>query len=356
MNSSLVQTDRWEHGSEFHWLDASPAPSDEVPPWASGQLLGSGRDALRTLVHHGRGARGWRRLWIPAYLCQEVVTALTSDGIPLVAYPDLPGRPLVLPSAVAGDAVLAVNTFGLRAGPPPPLPEDVDLVEDHTHDPTSPWARSSRADFAVASLRKTLPVPEGGVLWSPRAHPLPPLPPVTEERRRAAGAKREAMALKARYLAGEAVEKEAFRRLALAGEAEVASGGVSAMTPETAALLATLPLGPWRERRRANHAWLAARLERLQGLRVLRAETEACVPFCIVLVVDDASRRDRLRAALIERRVYPAVLWPLEETVVPVPEEARAFSRRVLCLHCDGRYSSEDLTRVATLLEEAGRA
>jgi hypothetical protein len=40
------------------------------------------------------------------------------------------------------------------------------LVEDHSHDPFSPWAVGSSADYAFCSLRKTLPVPDGGLLWS----------------------------------------------------------------------------------------------------------------------------------------------------------------------------------------------
>ena len=38
------------------------------------------------------------------------------------------------------------------------------LIEDHIHDPLSDWSQSSNADYAVASLRKTLPVPIGAML------------------------------------------------------------------------------------------------------------------------------------------------------------------------------------------------
>lgn len=350
-----MTAERWEHGSEFHRLDASPPGLDfRAPPWVGGHRLGSGRDALRLVVRHGLAGRGWRRLWVPGFLCQEVVAALAGEGLALGAYFDLPGRPLALPPATRGEAVLVVNTFGLRAGPTPSLPPGVDIVEDHTHDPTSPWAAGSRADFAVASLRKTLPVPEGGVLWSPKGHPLPAAPPVTEVRRAAAAAKREAMTLKRSYLAGEVVEKESFRSLALAGEEGIASGEISSMTAETADELSAFPLERWRAARARNWGFLAGRLSRLGWLRVLEPESSACAGSSVVVLVDDPARRDRVRTRLIERRVYPAVLWPLEATVVPVPLEARALSRRVLSLHCDVRYGESDLSRVADLVEEAG--
>jgi len=350
-----MEASRWEHGSEFHRVAPLPGGSEAgTPPWRGGLLVGSGRDALRLLVRHGRATRRWRRLWIPSYLCQEVVAAIAAEGLTLEAYPDLPGHPLALPAAQPGDAVLVVNTFGRRGGPPPAPPPGVDLVEDHTHDPTSPWSRASQAEFAVASLRKTLPIPEGGVLWSPGGCTLPTAPPLTEERRHAADAKRQAMVLKARYLAGEPVEKEDFRRLALAGEAGMASGNVSAMSEETRAALEALPLERWRAARASNLTFLADRLAHLRWLSVLAVEAPSAVCFSAVLVVDEPARRDRVRSGLIARRVYPAVLWPLEETVLPVSDEARALSRRVLSLHCDARYSEEDLARVAQLVEEAG--
>lgn len=348
--------DRWEHGSELHRLEGGPEPATQHAPWVSGLLLGSGRDALRAVVRHGRAARGWRRLWIPAYLCQEVVGAIADEGLPLAVYADLPAEPLVLPKALPGDVVLVVNTFGLRTGPSPQVPVGVELLEDHTHDPWSEWAFQSQAAFAVASLRKTLPVPEGGVLWSPSGQGLPVAPEVSAVRARAARAKREAMDLKARFLAGAAVDKEEFRQLAIAGEAKIAEGEVSAMTAETRALLPTFPWSAWRERRRRNFRWLAERLARHAWLRVLRPLSEECVPFSVVIVVDTAELRERVRAKLIERRVYPAVLWPLEASVLPVPPEAIDLSRRVLSLHCDMRYGEEDLRRVAAIVEEAGQA
>ena len=64
-----------------------------------------------------------------------------------------------------GDAVLAVNFFGAGTGTgwaDQRAAADWLLVEDHSHDPFSPWAVGSNADFAFSSLRKTLPVPDGG--------------------------------------------------------------------------------------------------------------------------------------------------------------------------------------------------
>ncbi len=351
-----MNADRWEHGSDFHRVAVAPDAAQADLPWSRGRLCGSGRDALRLLVEHGVRCRAWTRLWIPAYFCQEVAAVLRVGSLRLVAYPDLPDQAAVMPPADPGDAVLLVNTFGLRDGPSPVLPDGVDLIEDHTHDPVSPWARTSQAHFAIASLRKTVPVPEGGVLWSPAGVALPDVPPLSGTRAAAAESKRLAMALKARYLDGEAVDKTSYRALALGGEAEIATGPVSGMTSETAADVMSFPWERWRERRRENAMFLSARLRHLPGLRVLQPRAVACVPFAVVLATDDEDRRARLRARLIDHRVYPAVLWPLDEAVVPVPEDAVRLSRRVLGLHCDFRYDVGDLATVADRVEDTIRS
>ena len=111
--------------------------------------------------------RGWHRCFIPTYFCQEVTATIAETGVEVAAYEDSPLN--AAPESVAviagsGDLVLLVNYFGLR---------DVraydsvracgaDILEDHTHDPWSSWARSSKAEYCLASLRKTLTVRQCG--------------------------------------------------------------------------------------------------------------------------------------------------------------------------------------------------
>jgi len=351
--------DRWEQGSEFHWPDVEAVPRAARHPWgAAGRFFGSGRDALRSLLAHGRRERGWRRLWIPAYFCQEVVAAMLSTGLEGVPYPDGPDDgPLARLdwSFARGDVLFLVNHFGLRA--PPALAgldrAVVEIIEDHTHDPWSAWAFGSVADFAVASLRKPLPLPDGGVLWSPRNEPLPDQPPVSETRRRAAQNKRAGMILKADYLCGRAIPKERYRALLLAGEREIASGRPSGMTEESRAMLNRFPAASWRAIRQENQRYLAEHLAQAHGVRVLAAVPSGSCPFSTILVFDTAQQRETVRRLLIEQRIFPAVLWPLENASwAELPPAYCRLSARLLSLHCDMRYSRSDLTRVArTILD-----
>jgi hypothetical protein len=126
---------------------------------------------LRALLAWGRDALALERVLVPSFFCPRVAAALARE-LPVAVYPDAPGEPL--PAKVeAGprDALLVVNTYGMR--PMSRVLTRAVVLEDHSHDPLSPWAFDSEADYAVASLRKTLPLPYGGVLWSPRGRELP---------------------------------------------------------------------------------------------------------------------------------------------------------------------------------------
>lgn len=338
-------------GSEFHWdphLLEGTGPQAALP--SPCVLVGSGRDALRLIFAHGRAVRRWTRVLVPSYFCQEVVAAIVATGLDVSTYSSRPWGPEAdLPGTARRTAVLWVNVFGLRPALPR-VPEGAELIEDHTHDPWSRLATSSRADFCLASLRKTLPVPDGGLLWSPKQHRLPDAPGVTATRARAAAAKLAGMTLKALYLQGSRVDKETYRRLLQEGEDAIATEPSSAMTVVSRAVAEAAPVEAWRAVRRRNHARLAQALKRVAWCDVLTGPDEDACPFSLIVRVDQPGRREHLRQRLIEHRIYPAVLWPLEAPVVDVERADVELSRRLLSFHCDFRYSEVDLDRLVEML------
>jgi hypothetical protein len=315
--------------------------------------LATGRDALRALIDMGVRQRGWRRWLVPSYFCQEVTAAIAATGIEIILYEDSPLRPS--PAAVPtrrGDVVFVVNYLGLRGAESVRAWEGgaAEIVEDHTHDPWSRWAWTSRADYCLASLRKTLPVPDGTSLWSPKGHPLPPPSPLTPQRESAALAKSAAMMLKHLYLDGEKVDKPMFRQLQLAGEESIAAGAVSGPSSVAQRLLPTLPWERWREIRRRNHSLLSRALTDVPGIQVLPGHSADSCPLSVALQCETPQQSQQLRSALIAQNVYPAVLWPIEDTSGEELAEAAALSRRMLTLACDFRYGHDDLKRVAQMV------
>jgi hypothetical protein len=309
----------------------------------------------------GQKELGWQRLLIPSYFCQDVASSLLSTGVRIEVYPDGPDLPAPVFDSIGfqrGDAILIMNYFGLRSEPSYDLlPRDtIAIIENHTHDPLSGWARKSRADWCVVSLRKVLPVPDGAVLWSPTGRRLPPEPVLTDERRQAALEKLAAMSLKALYLEGLYDNKEIFRQLAISGNRQIARGEVSGMSGWSRTLLRTFPLLSWRRLRKENHQKLSAALSGIPWLKILQPPDGVdAVPFSGVLLFDTLGRRDYVREQLINEQVYPAILWSLESPVVPdILSDNIEFSRRMLSIHCDMRYSYQDMEKVAGIIRRAG--
>ena len=355
----MLSNDRWENGSFFHWLayqNTVVTPS----PWSrNGIYFGSARDAFRSLLEYGRTERGWKRFWVPSYFCQEVVTTFISTGIEVCLYADgpeddEPGFDEI--DSKPGDVLLRTNFFGLRDSLKSNAinRDQVEIIEDHTHDPWSDCAWESDADWCIVSIRKVLPVPDGGLLWSPREHNLPKTPVSTNEHQTACLEKLAAMVLKGLYLDGHPIEKEKFRALDISGESKMSTDTISAMSECTKSLLDCFPIKEWRDQRRINHTALSKALEGISGLRVLQpTDNEKTCPFSVIIVFDSMQQREYVRQKLISNKIYPAVLWPLEKnTNNTIHQKYIEFSRNMISVHCDMRYNSQDMAIVASLIRE----
>ncbi|HEY3373558.1 MAG TPA: hypothetical protein VGK02_00640 [Candidatus Aquicultor sp.] len=351
-----------EYGSDFHLLLTDQANDIAEQPWhKNGLLFGTGRDAFRALLTYGMKERGWRRFLVPSYFCQRVVASFLTTGIDVVAYEDNPTLPAPRCENIelkSGDVVLAVNYFGLR--PATDIKaiygNDIEVIEDHTHDPWSDWAYNSTADWCVVSLRKMLPAPDGGVLWSPAGHPMPYPTKLSDGHRQASLEKLAAMSLKGLYLNNQSINKEVFLRLARSGEAQIASGEISGISDWSGSMLNIFPTQLWRRQRRLNYQALYDVLADVSWLTMFRAEENiGSCPFSGIVVFNTPGRRAYIQQKLIDSHIYTAVLWPLENPAVKGIDQAGLdLSRRMISVYCDMRYSTKDMSYVGSRIKEIG--
>ncbi len=329
-------------------------------PWLEGSsLFASGSDALAALVRWGRRHHGWRRVWLPSYYCPEVPAALRAiaDDVAVCAYPDhdlLATPDLHAVATVKGDVVVVANQLGVRR-PPAGLPghAGVVMVEDHSHDLGSEWALHSEADFAFASLRKTLPIPDGGAVWSPRGHQVPSEPAgsagsggVAFDRLVTALDRRERRS----GLAGDRLRFRALARVAAGPPGQAQHPGIS---PVSRALLPHMPVRAWREQRSRNLPVLIEGIGAPAHATILTAP-EGGVAFALTLVFDTPAARRRAEQALVARAVVPTVLWPLDPACDPGVGPLDAdLSRRILSVHADQRYDEADMRHLAGILRAA---
>ena len=343
-----------EFGSDFHYIP-SPASSCksiyDYFPYAN--FYANGRQALIHLYK----SQGWTKLWVPEYYCYEVINTLRGAGLELDFYTDYPGskRNFISLDLIqkngffsSSDAVLIVNYFGLRSCRKYNSWSVAAVVEDHTHDIIGGWACNSSADWCIASLRKTLPIPQGGILWSPKGLELPSPPSMSTENELAAATRWEAMELKRSYILGDNIDKAIFRASFINTELFFDKCDVCSIDVKSREYLSTFDIQSWYQRKIAN--WNILKEINLPGVHVLLPENADCNPFSLILIFDSIEKRDKYRIALIENRVYPAILWSIP---VMVGKGAYVMSRKIISIHCDARYSIEDIQQLKLIIQKS---
>jgi hypothetical protein len=325
-----------------------PAPFIAWPEHARWYLLG--RHALIALLRSLPDRL--RRLWVPSYFCFDVAEYWKSF-LEVRTYSDDPRSTEPDWSTICpapDDLVLAVNYFGVRRGGAWTAwraRNECVLVEDHSHDPVSGWALHSDAAYAFASLRKTLPVPDGAVLWSPLGLPLPENG--TSENA-ASAAKLAAMLWKRDYLAGYADPKvkAIYRAWQQEGEAALDRAQVSLITGLSREYVSPGVPAHWRKRRARNARRLLTRLQGMAELRpIFSSWPKNAAPLGIVVEFGAESQRNLVRRRLQEYGVYCPVHWPAIAACDPA---ARDLASRLLTIPTDQRYGSKDMDKIAAFL------
>lgn len=334
-----------EFGSDYHQIEEFFSERATLPIIHKDSIFfATGRQPIISLI----GQEGWKRIWIPAYFCYEVVDSIKQTGIEIAFYNDYPSANDV--SAIQrinfkeGDVLLRINYFGLRdfrnnkniKAP---------VIEDHSHDLLGHWALFSDADWCIASLRKSLPLAEGGMLWSPK-HLKLPIVCRSKENEVIAEKRWKAMGMKRDYLAGAMVEKEQYRKLYLESEELLDTLAPCTLSNYDMDYLGKLDINAWYSAKKNN--WRL--LRDVGGLNVLLPENDFCNVFSLIILLKNTEERNRVHHCLIKSNIYPAILWNLPEDA---NDEIKDFSKQMLSIHCDGRYNLKEIEYMKSLIIDA---
>lgn len=338
-----------EFGSDFHYIESYNSKRAHLTDvFRNSILLADGRQCIVLLIRQ----YGWQRIWMPDYFCYEVLDTIKElTGIEIVYYEDNPeneGMVDGLPFK-EGDALLRMNYFGmrdLRSNKNIPVP----VIEDHSHDPFGHWALYSDADWCISSIRKSLPLPEGGMMWSPKSREIPAIAPSDEENERIASIRWEGMEMKARYLRGENVIKDEFRKKFTETEEWFDQAEPTLIDERTKKFICEqFDLNLWLGAKRKNWS-LLNELVNKDSFTVIKPEHESCNMFSFVILLSDKNKRDMVRKSLIDNCVYPAILWNVPKSA---SIRSKNISEKMLSIHCDGRYNEEDIRQLAGILNNA---
>lgn len=356
-------TARWEVGSEFDWSDAAISPlsrstAEAIFP-ATYVLFSTATGILLSVERLLRkNDRDRLRLHLPTYFCMEVAAKM-SQVFELCWYRDLPTQSspdFDTLHALPGDLVLAVNLFGVRTGGVwqdwQSQHQDIILIEDHSHDPFSVWAQQTTADYAIASLRKTLPIPDGATIWSGKNKQLPqPSQPESP----AVVQKLTAMLLKRAYLLGADISKHSYRILQIEGEEHLINDGdrsVSALTKNILGSLRVAEMRQQRERNIRDFLQMLPKADRADFCPLFTSWTPGSVPFNIILLCKSNQIREHLRQHLIGQNIFAPVHWHQPDGFSGNDALAFDLSSRLLTIPTDHRYCHQDIERVVAFCTE----
>ena len=329
-----------EFGSDFHYIDSyNSGRTHHTDVFRDATLFADGRQCIVALIQQ----YGWKRIWMPEYFCYNIIDYLqrktSIEVVPYVDYPDCDDENVISNIVFKdGDILFRMNYFGLRAFRSEkriPIP----VIEDHSHDLTGDWARNSDADWCIASLRKIIPISEGGILWSPKGHSLDYHPEATIPNDNLTCKRWQAMYEKGKYLKDEINDKESFRQLFIETEEAFDELDVSSLDKKSMDYFECFDLNSWNNEKKRNWKVLGS-LAYNDRIKILHPEKDDMIPFSLVILFEDEIRREKIRKELIASSVYPAVLWHVPDIV---HRDVKDFSNRMLSIHCDGRYSESDI-------------
>jgi hypothetical protein len=290
-------------------------------------------------------------LLLPAYLCSSVTQTVRDAGwryqfydVQPDLYPDVSCLLVQLRQKQAR-AVLLINYFGLLrlddvvAAIRRECPQVAIILDDVQH--FFGFGQEPDFDFCFTSLRKWLPVPDGGLVKLGKRCCDTSLP-----------AYDETLPFTAYKLAGnllksfpQLIPDDLCLELLKRGEElldEQYRGGLSCATE---LLLRSIDIQKVARRRQANAAVLHRGLEKL-GI-AHGYQTDAVPLFVPIFLAPE--QRDTVRRAFFQEQIFCPVHWPKAEAGLSGNSEIYATE---LSLICDQRYGEQDMERQLAVLRD----
>lgn len=328
-------------GGEFEIdlsLQREFVPQPDVYYYASGRT--ALYQILRSLVPQ------LRKLWLPDWLCHTMVDAVEKAGFEYCFYEldtDFKASIEALDKSgfKDGEAVLMINYFGLQnlTGISKSIKDaypNAVVIED---DVQAYWAFSEKenpfADYRFTSLRKALPIPDGGLVKTER-----PMPMVTGKNS-FAPLKIKAGAMKF-HRGEEGINDGDYLKLFKEGDKLIPENYDSVMSPDSQRLFAGTDLEKTKKQRQANAAQLIAGLEEL-GIKPMIPVPADSVPLFVPIFLEN---RDEVRNRMFQHEVFCPVHWPLDG--MPVKRWADMAAHE-LSLIVDQRYGEQDMKEILNI-------
>lgn len=291
---------------------------------------------------------------LPAYCCWSMVLPFEAAGWGVEYYPlnqDLTANVNALVSRireVKPSVVMVMDYYGFAPTQSAVkaiklVDESIVVIEDFTQCLFwLPEKWNPNVDCYVASIRKSIGVPDGGLVLSKRSLDMGMLSleksPFVEHHLVAG-------VLKKRFVySSDQSEKQEFRCLQSTAGAEIKSDyHLYKISPESLAILEHTDTDTVKYARRKNYGHLYDLLKGNPCFDTLFSLGSNPAPFMYVV---KSKRRDALQAEFAKKGVFCQVIWPLAERARSICPVSKEMEETMLAIPIDQRYGYDDIEEI----------
>ncbi len=313
-----------------------------------GTYHASGRAALYSILQSLKD-RNIKRVLLPDYLCSTIVTTVGSSRLDYDFYrlneSLLPDIVSMESKADESTAILIINYFGMQdlsssVSAIKKLSEKISVIVDDVQALYSYITPElADIDYSFTSLRKWLPVPDGGLVQSKNNEITTP-----DNVNSFWVKKLHGLALKSmrEHLKGM---DEVYLHLLEEGENMIDQSLAARGSEVTEMIFERMDLENVASKRRSNASFILSGLKDI-GLEPIIMPRHDSVPFFIPIVLEN---RDIARKKLFSQNIFSPVHWPLDGLKL---ERGAFMAAHELSIIIDQRYDTDDMRRILSVLEQ----
>lgn len=309
-------------------------------------LLRSGRDALKTVAREYSDAV----VLLPALACDSMILPFKLYGHEVVYYRlrqdysvDYEALCLLLSKQVKQVLLLYMSYFGNPSFVDKQLewikqqyPNAV-FIEDRTHDLIYARYNKFEPDYTVASLRKWMNVPDGGLLWANIKIKITAFSEDTSfsQKRRSAQCMRHNF-----FLNGDETVKTVYRRIFSTVTDQIDADPLPARMSSYAYEMALAE--NWdriRRIREENATALIGVLDKSEYIKFIQSDTQRSNLYVPILIEE----RDKIQSKLSAKGIFTTLIWPINDEQRNCCSVAMNTEAHMLGIPCDQRYNVQDM-------------
>lgn len=309
--------------------------------------LRCGRDCLKLIAQSYQNVVAL----IPALACDSMFTPFQMHGHEVRFYPYAPSFHIqidaleqLIPRGGRTALFLYMDYFGNTAITDDELTQlrrqypNLVFIEDRTHDLLIEKHRAFHPDYTLASLRKWMNIPDGGLLWG-MGHKQ-----MIAENTQFSQTRLRAQCMRNQFfLSGDEAVKREYRAIFSHLDELIDNPEPYRMSAYARALAEKADWNAIRLQRQKNAEVLLCALKQNRHIRFVQPKSGKSDLYVELLV----EKRDEIQRQLSAKGVFCTIIWPLSEAQRQACPWSRYVEEHMLAAPCDQRYDEDDMRYIA---------